>query len=561
MQKTCTQCQASFEVADEDLAFYERVSPVIGDRTFPVPPPTLCPNCRQQRRLAFANRSNLYKRTSSFTGNELISIYSADKDVVVYENEVWWSDDWDPLEFGRDVDLTQPIMPQIMKVFREVPVMALMNDQNENCPYVNTTGWAKNCHLCYGADHSEDCHYGEAIYYSKNTLDTLLCETMEHCYECTDCQKCYNLQFGLNCQNCSDSKFLYDCIGCKNCFGCAGLRQQEYHYFNQKMTREEYEQAIATHLPLTKDTIAKMYAQLEELKITRPQKYIVGTNNENVTGDYISNSRNCISCFDCSDLEDCKYCSNTRGAKDFQDVNYWGHPGELCYDNIAVGEGSVRCLWCFGAWGGTENMLFCHNCIASSNCFGCSSLRHKEYCIFNKQYSKEEYESLVSKIIDAMIQNNEWGEFLPIQGSLFDYNESVADTFFPLTKEEVLQKGWRWIDPVIDVPDVEKTIPAERLPDTIDEIPDDILNWAITCHVSGKPFKMIPAELAFYRQHKLPVPHLHPDERLKKRWTYRHPRTLYARNCSKCSIEIESSYAPGRPEIVYCEKCYLSEVY
>jgi hypothetical protein len=38
----------------------------------------------------------------------------------------------------------------------------------------------------------------------------------------------------------------------------------------------------------------------------------------------------------------------------------------------------------------------------SSNLFGCIGLRGKEYCILNKQYTKEEYEALVPKIIEKM---------------------------------------------------------------------------------------------------------------------------------------------------------------
>jgi hypothetical protein len=29
----------------------------------------------------------------------------------------------------------------------------------------------------------------------------------------------------------------------------------------------------------------------------------------------------------------------------------------------------------------------------------------------------------------------------------------------------------------------------------------------------------------------------------------------------KCNVEFETSYAPDRSEIVYCEKCYQQEVY
>ena len=58
----------------------------------------------------------------------------------------------------------------------------------------------------------------------------------------------------------------------------------------------------------------------------------------------------------------------------------------------------------------------------------------------------------------------------------------------------------------------------------------------------------------------LPIPHLHPDERHKDRMALRNPRKLWKRTCDKCVKEIETSYAPDRPEKVYCEECYLKEL-
>jgi len=39
------------------------------------------------------------------------------------------------------------------------------------------------------------------------------------------------------------------------------------------------------------------------------------------------------------------------------------------------------------------------------------------------------------------------------------------------------------------------------------------------------------------------------------------PMQIYDRQCDKCGVEIKTSYAPDRPEIIYCEKCYQQEVY
>jgi hypothetical protein len=56
----------------------------------------------------------------------------------------------------------------------------------------------------------------------------------------------------------------------------------------------------------------------------------------------------------------------------------------------------------------------------------------------NRQYTKEEYELLVPKIIEKMMSDGEWGEFFPAILSPFGYNETVAQEYFPLTREELL---------------------------------------------------------------------------------------------------------------------------
>ncbi len=133
--------------------------------------------------------------------------------------------------------------------------------------------------------------------------------------------------------------------------------------------------------------------------------------------------------------------------------------------------------------------------------------------------------------------------------------------YFPLTKDEALKRGYAWRDPTDEKPDVKKVIPAKQLPQTIGEIPDDVLNWAVVCLVTGRPFRIIKQELAFYRQLDLPLPHKHPDERHRERTTSRSGIKLFSRTCSKCGKEMKTTYGPDRPETVFCENCYLQEVY
>jgi len=72
------------------------------------------------------------------------------------------------------------------------------------------------------------------------------------------------------------------------------------------------------------------------------------------------------------------------------------------------------------------------------------------------------------------------------------------------------------------------------LPDNISDIPNDIINWAIECEITKKPFRIIKQELDFYRKYNLPIPKRHPDRRHIDRVKFMSPRRLLERKCDKC---------------------------
>ena len=159
-----------------------------------------------------------------------------------------------------------------------------------------------------------------------------------------------------------------------------------------------------------------------------------------------------------------------------------------------------------------------------------------------------------------MRKNGEWGEFFPSSISPFGYNETLTNEYYPLTREEALKQGFKWSEYESPFPRVDKVIPGSKIPERITEIPDDILNWAIECEITKKPFRIIPQELEFYRKHSLPVPRRHPEQRHLDRMSMRNPRKLWERKCDKCKKDIISTFESKRPEKVYCEECYNREV-
>jgi hypothetical protein len=215
------------------------------------------------------------------------------------------------------------------------------------------------------------------------------------------------------------------------------------------------------------------------------------------------------------------------------------------------------CLYVFNS----SDLLYCENMYSCKNCFGCSGLRNKQYCVLNKQYTKEEYEELVAEIIEHMQSLGEWGRFFPSKYSPFAYNETLASAYLPLTREDALQRGFKWKDDLDDVRDAHDSLNAENLPKTIQEVSDDILKKTIICEKTKRVYRVVEQELKFYRLHNLPLPRRHPDVRHMERMALRNQRRLFARNCMKCQKEVMTTYSADRAETIYCEECYLKEVY
>jgi hypothetical protein len=188
-------------------------------------------------------------------------------------------------------------------------------------------------------------------------------------------------------------------------------------------------------------------------------------------------------------------------------------------------------------------------------------LRNAEYCIFNQQYSKEEYEALVPQIIGHMKKTGEYGEFFPIRLSPFAYNESIANEYDPLSKQEALAMGFQWAD---EVPSTvgKETISYDQLPKNPDEFSEALLPHILKCVTCGRNYKLIQKEINFYKRMHLPLPQECFNCRHARRMAMRNLRNLWAGVCSNCAKHIETSYAPeSQKEFkIYCETCYQNEV-
>lgn len=518
--RICKSCKVSFTIEPDDFGFYEQMK---------VPPPTLCPECRMRRRMAWFGYRVLYKREG------MITFWHPDSGHSIMDQKKWHSDEWNPKSYGRDYDFSRPFFEQWGELFRDVPKPALQTQYSTmiNSDYCNGASNLRNCYLCFKFDRSEDCAYINSASYLKDCLDVSWSNYNELCYESVNLEHCYQTFFSQDCSDCHNVWYSRDLVGCTNCYGCINLRKKNYCIFNVQYTKEEYEEKIKTFDP----------AEAEKFFLTQPRRQFHGFKNQNVSGDYIFNSKNVRNSYWVDDGEDVRYgqflqALHTRKAYDYTSFAF---QAEWIYECCWVGLNSSNIKFSFWNYE-AHDLEYCYGCHGGENLFGCVGLKKGEYCILNKQYDKASYDKLKAEIIADMKTRGEYGEFFPVSLSPWAYNETHAGEYLePLTKEEAIVRGFSWRDE-----DKKDYKPASG----------DLL----ACTNCSRNYQIIPKEKAFLDRFNLPTPDHCPLCRDRARIRKLNPIAIYSRTCAKCGKDIETSYAPDRPEIVYCESCYQQEV-
>jgi len=566
--KQCQNCKNDFTIEIADLSFYEKMK---------VSLPTFCPVCRNKRRMSWRNERSLYKRICDGTQKTIVTMFRPEEKLLVYERDYWWKESFDPLRYGKEIDFNRPIFSQFRELFSEVPLPSLLNENIVNSSYCNCVHDTKNGYLLFASMITENVFYSTRVIGAKDSLDLFGGFNQDICYENVMCDKSQRLFFSERSAECIDSYFLADCRNLNNCIACVNLRNVSYHIFNKPYTKEEYKKAVASLNLSSYDGLSKLKKEFSEFKKSLPKKYANILRCHEVTGDNITNSKNCRFCFDAyKNLEDCAYDTHAIDLKDGYDAYGVGDNAECIYEVVDSGVNASNFISTICVHE-CHNVYYSYNCHNSSNLFACTGLRNKHYCILNKQYEKEEYEKLIPKVIEHM--NNmpyidkrrivyKYGEFFPSELSPFYYNETIAQEYFPLTKEEAIAEGYRWKDKESKNYVIEMY--GKDIPNDIKDVDNNIVNKIIECEHKGKcndqcteAFKIIPDEFSFYKNNNLPIPRLCPNCRYHERLKQRNPLNLWHRKCMKegCQNEFETSYAPDRPEIVYCEGCYQQEVY
>ncbi len=138
------------------------------------------------------------------------------------------------------------------------------------------------------------------------------------------------------------------------------------------------------------------FSQLLELKNAVPHlaRFVIFLENSeytNCTG-YL---KNCYLISESDYDEDCYFSNRIYHCKDLIDCSN-------CY-GCEVGHECIDCRDCFSLFysqdcGQCHDSYFLYDCLACKDCIGCINQRQKQYMIFNKQFSKSEYQSRLKEM-------------------------------------------------------------------------------------------------------------------------------------------------------------------
>lgn len=545
--KNCQNCKSQFIIEPDDYIFYERIG---------IPEPDICLRCRWQHLLSFWVFGKFRKAESGLSGKSIITNLPSDVRFPIYEQSEWVSDEWDSISYGQDYDPSHSFISQFKELQSKVPHPHQLGTKNVKCEWSDDVWNSRDCYLCRSLLDCEYLSYGYRTFRCKNSVDVTYCFDTELSYDCLNCSKCYQVRHAIHTRDSMDSAFLYDCRNVQNCFMCWNLRNKQYCIENIQYSKEEYFDRM-------KKNDIHSYKSIEELyKVfhSHISKDAVHRQNFNVkvvdsTGNFITECKNCVNCFFFDQSENCRNCF--RGIQSRDVIDSVGSAAEKCaltaidvwsYETVAT----FYCSHC-------RYSAYLDSCSECEYCFGCAGLRKKKYCILNKQYSEEEYNILRSKIIEDMKIRGEWGRFFPISFALCGYNLSLANIFFPESKERIKEIGGLWSESE----EVHyKGIPGDGLADTIDSVPGDFSKEAIVCSKTGWRFNIAPRELEFYKNYGIPLPHHHPDWRTLNRFKLMvETAFLHPGECFFCKKNIQHCYPKDKNyQKIACVDCYQREI-
>lgn len=552
MKKICTVSGDEFIVSDLEKSLRAKFD--LDNTT-----PETAPWVRFRELGAFWPHWNLHKRKCDKTGKTIISIFSEDCIYPIWSRDIWMKEGNPP---SSEFDNKKEIFPQLWELFQKCPLPHTFQSHNQNCEYTDDWYHSKNCYLCHSGQNNEDCRYCYGSDSVKDVSYGVFSFDSELCLDLINSSKCFNSFYLMKCKSVQDSAFLYDCRNCRNCLFCFNLRNKEYCFGNQQLTKEVFEKKRAEWNLSSQKVYEKATKFFKEMMYTMAWHRVAEIDNcENSTGTFIRYCKDCENCYLLTRHEDCAnvaFCG--PDAKSILDsIGTVG--AELSY-MTSLPVYSYEARYCFSVSNCkfVKYSAYLQNC---KYCFGCCSLVNEEYCVFNKKYSEKEYFKVVKKIETKMKESGEWGKFFPGHFAPNPYEESFSGFHYPLSKSEQENLNFRLVPTKERL--VQKTAEVTEIPDNTQTLTPKKIDWIkkqiFWDEIFQHPFQIQKEDITFAQKLGTPLPRGYYVRRIQEnaQWLFFKGK-LRETTCAKSGTKIRTGWPNDYDKRILCEDCYLNIV-
>lgn len=459
--------------------------------------------------------------TGFYRNGDFISIYPSNTGrVSIQKRQDFDASRDDVIKTGRDYDFSKTFFENFQSLLLDVKLPNLYHvGNNENCDFVDTAVNSKDSYLSFiVAWDCSDVQYSFMVREnSTNVLNSSYVVTNNSSvYSSSAVTNSMNIFYSRYISNSNNIWFSSNLVGCRECLFCEWLENVSYAIENKTYPKEEYFEKKKKLLN-QKEKFDMYFTKVSKIWAIHASKNCSGSSimaSENIQNGYfvnnMMNGRNVMFAGSESDGGNCyDVFAGWKWTKDcYGVVNFWWMPENIyCSYNIGFGSDIYY-------------SMFLDDC---SFCFGCVGLLNKQYCIFNKQYTKEQWYKKIDQIFMQMEEEGMLGEYFSAELNPFYFNDTFAQLFGRFQKGEVIKNGFLWRDePIkVDIPAGVEIVSFEDVSTYqwynskgVWNIDKTILQKAIK-DSEGNYYKITSSEYDFLVKHELPIPTNHYLKRLQ----------------------------------------------
>ncbi|MFC1788101.1 hypothetical protein ACFLZY_02675 [Patescibacteria group bacterium] len=549
-ERTCELTGEKWEMTEEEIGWYKK---------FNVPPSGVSPLNRMKYLTEKWPSGQYWYNKHPETGKMIVSGVHPATGIKVLPDVEWFDRDFSAIK--KDVDFEVSIIDQLYDLRQKVPSNASRDyEKSENSISLASFGDI-NSYFVVGCK-SKNTFHSIVGWDTEDSAEIYNCNAIRKSFQIVHSDKMYQCNFAKECNSCLNSSFLFDCRNCENCFGATNKRNKKYLWFNEQLSSEEWERRRA-EVDLGSRKVVEEYLE----KFSQLVKDAVWPENfnektEGCIGEYLTNCNDCRyvyfanqsarnifwGAFAMQGPQDCAFCAEASGSQ------------EIYYCSAATN--SFLCK--FSLWvSRCKELEYSIDCYDCEYCFGCVGLRKKQFCIFNKQYSEEDYWKKVDEIKCVMLDRDEYGKFLPPKFSPTHYVDCGATKYQLADLEFGKAIGANLFDPNSEGAIGDELAQAQVV-HQVTEVPDHVKgmgDWAgkvLFDPVYKRRFSYLSPEIKLYQQLNIAPPREHTTFRTQKMVTSSNSGVFEPAQCDQCKkkliISLNKTY-PNRT--IYCKPCYL----